>query len=31
VELETLCDPAVKAALADAGVELRSFAQAPPR
>jgi predicted glycoside hydrolase/deacetylase ChbG (UPF0249 family) len=31
VELETLCDPAVKDALAEAGVELRSFAQAPPR
>jgi predicted glycoside hydrolase/deacetylase ChbG (UPF0249 family) len=29
VELETLCDPAVRAALRDAGVELRSFVQAP--
>jgi chitin disaccharide deacetylase len=31
VELETLCDPAVKNALVEAGVDLRSFAQAPPR
>jgi len=31
VELETLCDPAVKDALEEAGVELRTFAQAPPR
>ena len=31
VELETLCDPAVRDALGEAGVELRSFAQATPR
>jgi predicted glycoside hydrolase/deacetylase ChbG (UPF0249 family) len=31
LELESLCDSAVKAALGDAAVELRSFAQGPPR
>lgn len=31
VELESLCDPAVKDALEETAVELRSFAQAPPR
>jgi len=31
VELESLCDPAVKDALGEAAVALRSFAQAPPR
>jgi predicted glycoside hydrolase/deacetylase ChbG (UPF0249 family) len=31
VELESLCDPAVKDALGEAAVELRSFAQGPPR
>jgi len=31
IELRTLCDPAAKDALAEAGIELRSFAQVSPR